>query len=163
MNMNYGGRGGKCLHDTEMTGDCLRQGEAYLYKQTNNDGDISWSLEKPLIVEGIILETFDCKLKVGNVQSMMFHSEEKIPVPPFNDLTPPLNDMPLLDKKGKQKKTKAGISKVKEGYPNKAKGVAQGLWEQRLWIEMRFRLDGEHPEYPDMCACTLFSSSEDFR
>ena len=53
-------------------------------------------------------------------------------IPPFNDLTAPLEDTKNLDEKGKPKKNKDGQFKIKEGYCGIAKGVAQVLWERGL-------------------------------
>lgn len=130
-----------------------------MYKLTYNDRNISWALDKPLNVEGITAETFDYKLKVGNVQSMIFDSKQNDPLPPFNDITAPLEDMPLLVKKGEHMITKSDKVKEKEGYANKTKGVAQVLWERGLWIEnMKFKLDVGEPNYPDMSASTVLAN-----
>ena len=53
MNMNYGGKGGKYMRDSKITADCLGDGKAFLYRLKDEDGDISWSLEKPEDLDGI--------------------------------------------------------------------------------------------------------------
>lgn len=44
MNMNYGGKGGKYMRDTEITADCLGEGKVFLYRLKDESRDISWSL-----------------------------------------------------------------------------------------------------------------------
>ena len=166
MNMNYGGKGGKYMRDSEITADCLGPGKAFLYRLKDKDGNISWSLERPEKADGITIRTINCKLKVGQVQSMMFDTcdKRKKPYPPFNDLTAPLEDTHMKDAKGKKIKTKEGKFKVKEGYAGKAKGVAQVLWERGLWVEgMKMKLDVDDPDYPELSASTVLANCEDFR
>ena len=110
MNMNYGGKGGKHMRDSEITADCLGKGKAFLYRLKDEDGDISWSLEKPEDLEGFTVRKINCKVKVGQVQSMMF-ADKKTTIPPFNDLTAPLKDTKVLDEKGSQQKIKTVSSK----------------------------------------------------
>ena len=72
--------------------------------------------------------------------------------------------MPVLDKKGVQEKTKVGKLKIKEGYANKAKGVAQVLWESGLWDKkMKLKLNIDDSNYPDVSASTVLANCEDFR
>ena len=111
VRINYGGKGGKHTRDSEMTADCLGTEESCLHKQASMDGDMSCSLENPLSVEGTIIETFDCKLKVDDVQSMILDDKEKMSLTPFSDLTAPLEDMQLLDDKKELMITKAGKKK----------------------------------------------------
>ena len=51
---------------------------------------------------------------------MMF-GNKKTTIPPFNDLTAPLEDTKILDEKGKPTKNKSGQFKIKEDISEKQK------------------------------------------
>ena len=128
--MNYGGKGGKTLRDSELTNDCVGDNDttAKMYEHRYKDGKIVWIVDKSLQNQDdatIILH--DCRVRVGDVQSMSFKDLEQRSPPPFNDLSAPLEDLPLLDDEGIQKMSKDGTIKAKQGYARKAKGNTQVL------------------------------------
>jgi len=98
--------------------------QAVLYKVVTADR-VVWHREEPLAVEedtGVI--KYDCRVHPGNFQHFSFGGKETNPPPPFNDLLAPLEDIPVLDKEGKEIIGKDGKAKIKMGYGGKAKGIA---------------------------------------
>ena len=129
-----------------------------MFKNIYPDEKVIWTLE-PILDYNTTVVKYDCRVKEGNIQSMSFEKEEKLLLPPFNDLLAPLENTPLLDKNGLEVISKKGMVKTKKGYTGKAKGIAQVLWERGLWMNtMRKTIDIDHPEYPDLCASYIWET-----
>ena len=110
------------------------------------------------------VETFDYKLKVVDVQSMVFDGKGKYTITPIQWLNSQLGDMQLLDDKKELMKTKTDKVKVKEGYVITTKRFAQVLLERGLWIDkMKLKLDVDDPLYPNMSVSTVLANWKDFR
>ena len=167
VNFYYGGKGGMSLRDTELCEDSVGDDNvpAMMYKTISEGVRSVWSLKLPSVKEGVDVKFHDCRVRAGNTQSMSFAVAEANPPPPFYALEAPLSDQPDLDAHGVQKKTnKTGKLRTILGYPEKAKGAKQILWERGLWkTKMRMRLSSDHPEYPEMSALDVLGNCKDFR
>ena len=166
MNLNYGGKGGKSLQNTELTEDSVGNDEkqALMYAIIVEGGPSVWLLTKPEQKEGFVVKEHDFRVRAGNTQSMYFAKAETNPPPPFYALKDPHHNTTDLDEQGKPKMTKKGHPKVILGYTNQAKGINQILWERCLWKEgMRSKLDSEDPTYPELIAKDVLANCQDFR
>ena len=166
VNFSYGGKGGKLLRDTQLSDDSVGDDEvpAMMYESIAEGVCSVWSLTLPLPKEGVVVKAHDCRVRAGDTQSMSFGGAEENAPPPFYALNAPYQDQPDLDTNGEQKKTKGGKLKTILGYPGKAKGAKQILWERGLWkTKMRKTLPSDHPEYPEMSALDVLGNCEDFR
>ena len=75
------------------------------------------------------MKEHDCRVSVGNTQSMSFAAAEDNPPPPFYLLNAPWYDRPDLDEKNEQNKTTSGKLKTVLGYAGQAKVIRHILWE----------------------------------
>ena len=129
MNFNYGGKGGKSLHNTELTEDSVGDDEkqALVYAIIIEGGPSVWSLTKPAQKKGVFVKEHECRVRAGNNQSMSFAKAETNPPAPSYALKAPHHNTPDLDEQGKPKMTKKGHPKVILGYTDQAKGIKQIL------------------------------------
>ena len=116
MNAKYGGKQ-RVLRDSAMTEECLGPGKATMYLNGEK-----WSTN---FVPELTTRIVDCKVKVGEVQSMSFAEDTP---PPFYDWEAPAKDT-KVEKANKEK------TSVKEGYVGKAKGMGQVLWECGWYVD----------------------------
>lgn len=164
MNLNYGGSGGQQLRDTELSDGCVGNGDAFMYESVivDNEGDsqTTWSLEKPTAKDGMVVTIHDCRVRVGDIQLMSFRAKEENPLPPFNKLLAPMED---VVNKGKDKNGNE-TTKVIIGYAGKAKGIAQVLWERGLWKKgMKSSLKSHHLNFPALSAKHVLANCDDFK
>jgi len=168
MNINYGGKGNKRLRDTELTAGCVGDSKALMYlttyTDTNNVPVRMWSLQKPQNnIQGVNVREVDCRVYVGQKQSMVFGTEEMEPPPPFYALNAPYKDTPILDRDGNQALTKSGKPKKKYGYAGVGKGIKQVLWERGLWKEGMVKcLEEDHEFYPELSASYVLANCDDY-
>ena len=96
---------------------------ALIYESIAEGSTLVWSLTKPIVNGVVLVKEHDCRVCVGNTQSMSLASAKDNPPPPFYFLNYSWYDRPDLDKKNDQKKTKSGKLKNVIGYEGQAKGI----------------------------------------
>ena len=126
MNLNYGGAE-KNFRDSILTDDDVGFGEAFLYKIIHEDSNITWTTEEPFDIENNKVITIDCRVRVGEIQEMLFKLKLLEPPTPFNIIDAPYEDKIILDSDGNISKTKTWKERKIKGYIGEAKGLVQVL------------------------------------
>ena len=135
MNFKFGGKGGKELRDNELSDDSVGDDDvvAMIYESIAEGSTLVLSLMKPIANEGVLVKEHDCRVCVGDSQSMSFEAAEDNTSPPFYFLNSPWYNRTDLDEKNEQKKMTSGKLKTVLGYARQAKGTRQILWDRGLW------------------------------
>ena len=77
-----------------------------MYKIIHEDSNITWTTEEPFDIENTKVIKIDCRVRVGEIQSMSFELKLLEPLPPFNILDVPYLDTIILNSDGNVSKTK---------------------------------------------------------
>jgi hypothetical protein len=168
MNVKYGGKKGAGMRDTEMVDGCLGDGDATLWKVLSSSGELlGWFPTAETATEssaghgGSTVVEVDCKLQLGQVQTMEFSEDPGAP-PPFYATDAAREDCVKM-KDGERVLTKKGKEIIVEGWAGKAKGLKQVLWERGLWKDgMVQRVKPDDEKGQDMCMQTTLHKCPDF-
>jgi hypothetical protein len=169
MNVKYGGKKGAGMRDTTMVDGCLGDGDAMLWKVLDSDGQLLGWFPTAAAAAACSAEhdtstvaAVDCKLKVGEVQTMEFSDDAGAP-PPFYATDASREDFLKVDKHNVPVTNSKGKNVTVEGWASKAKGLKQVLWERGLWKDdMVQRVKPDDAKGQDMCMQTTLHKCPDF-
>ena len=82
----------KNLRDSILTDDDVGFVKEFLYKIIHEDSNITWTTEEPFDIENTKVIKIDCRVRVGEIQEMLFNLKLLEPPPPFNILDAPYED-----------------------------------------------------------------------